>query len=194
MGCCSSSRKDDSVVLLNNETSDNVTCKSGESSNNIQIKITDHNHYSVSGQGTMIGSCSLEADTAMWEVVVGKNPENVLIGVKRIPSKKNVNLDNTLDEVSADSSTSWLLTDTDLKEGDVVGVYWDQTDLPMLTFTINGKNIPFSVTRIRPTVDIYPAVSVKYGSTCEVIFDGSKFLHPPKSNKFKMIICSTNLI
>lgn len=194
MGCCAS-LKDDSVVLLSNEASDNVTCKSGESSKHIQIKITDHNHYSVSGQGTMIGSCSLEADTAMWEVVVGKNPENVLIGVKRIPSKKNINLDNTLDEVTdSTASPSWSLTNNDLKEGDVVGVYWDQTDLPMLTFTVNGKSVPYAVTRIRPTVDIYPAVSVKHGSTCEVIFDGSKFIYPPKSNKFKMIICSTNLI
>jgi len=84
----------------------------------------------------------------------------------------------------------------DLKEGDVVGVYWDQTDMPMLSFALNGEKISdqYSTNRIRPTQDIYPAVSVKKDSTSCVMFDGQTFAYPPSSTKFGAIICSTNII
>ena len=43
-------------------------------------------------------------------------------------------LSYTLDNDTDKNSPSWLLSNVELKEGDVVGIYWDQTDLPMLTF------------------------------------------------------------
>lgn len=64
----------------------------------------------------------------------------------------------------------------------------------MLSFTVNG--VPTSsadVNRIRPTNEIYPAISVS-NSTAEIIFDEKKFNFAPKSKKFQMIICATSLI
>lgn len=90
---------------------------------------------------------------------------------------------------------SWYLESTELKEGDVVGVYWDQTDFPMLNFSLNGKLIPnSSVNRIRPSQDIFPAVSIQAGSICEIGFDGDNFIYPPVASKFKGIVCATSLI
>ena len=90
---------------------------------------------------------------------------------------------------------SWYLKYTELKEGDVVGIYWDQTDFPMLNFSVNGKMLQnYAINRIRPSSDIYPAVSVQSGSSCAFGFDGEHFKYPPSSNKFKMIVCATSLI
>ena len=193
MGCCFSKGQADEVELLE-KASDAVCCKSGTKGENVSVTdIPKSCAYSVEGSGTMIGSCCLDCDTAMWEVRVGKNPEGLKIGVKRCP-KKAGDFNTHLDSEHDPASPSWHLSDTPLKEGDVVGVYWDQTDLPMVSFSVNGKMVGFCVTRIRPSQDIYPAVSVREGSTCDIVFSGKDFKFPPKSSKFQMIICASNLI
>lgn len=95
---------------------------------------------------------------------IGKNPTNVRVGVKRFNVKKPTSLETTLG-TDSDSESWYFKADQELKTGDVIGVYWDQTDLPMLSFCLNGKDVPSaSQLRIRPTIDILPAVSVQYGS------------------------------
>ncbi|KAJ1434494.1 hypothetical protein B484DRAFT_446579 [Ochromonadaceae sp. CCMP2298] len=195
MGCCASTSGEDDV-LLSNETSAAVTCRAGLKGENVTVtEAAEGGSYAVKGSGTLLGSCCLDCDTGMWEVKVGKNPEGVRIGIKKHNAKTNPGkLFEHLDSDADARSPAWFLDETELKEGDVVGIYWDQTDLPMLTFSVNGEPARFSVTRIRPAVDIYPAVSVREGSSCDIILDGTRFLFPPKSSKFKMIICSSSLI
>ena len=167
----------------------------------------------VGGQGTMLGSCPLDCDTAYWEVVVGQKPENLQVGIKKFTrrSKKDTPaavLDGDLRDSSGngdgngDSESggnkdypSWSLTGVEYKEGDVIGVFWDQTDKPMLSFSLNGERCDPStaVNRVRPANDIHAAVSVGAGSTACVVFDGNSFAYPPAS-KFEQIICATNLI
>jgi hypothetical protein len=167
-----------------------------------KVKVTTDaakNIISVSGNGIVLGSCCLDCDTAYWEIVVGKNPENIDIGVKKYSCNKGESVDSavlgeSLSDNSYENFPSWWLKEGNLKEGDVVGVYWDQTDFPMLSFWVNGKPQPsYAINRIRPTENIFPAVSVKSGSNCCLIFDGESFAYPPKG-KFGMIICSTKLI
>ena len=82
-----------------------------------------------------------------------------------------------------------------LKQGDVVGLYWDQTALPMLSFTVNGEEIPsLSINRVRPAVDVYPAASVKGNGSMTFCFSGDSFKYPPKNSKFSMIVCASQLI
>lgn len=91
----------------------------------------------------------------------------------------------------------WLFDNSkhSLKPGDIVGFYWDQTALPMLSFTVNGEDIPsLSINRVRPAVDVFPAVSVKGKSTVTFCFDGDSFRYPPKNRKFAMIVCASQLI
>jgi hypothetical protein len=196
MGCCFSLKdRQDEVELLGNATNDAVCCKSGAKGEHVVVnQIGQSNSYKVEGTGTLIGSCCLDCDTAMWEVRVGKNPSGVKIGVKRCQKKASGDYNTYLDSEPDPNSPAWYLQDTELKEGDVVGVYWDQTDLPMVAFSVNGKMVSYCVTRIRPSNDVYPAVSVWEGSTCEVVFGGKDFKFPPKSSKFQQIICASSLI
>ena len=142
MGCCCSSQGQEDNVELISTTNDAVCCKGGQRGTNIVLTdLSPGCCYKVEGSGTVIGSCCLECDVAMWEVIVGKNPEGLAIGVKKVMKKTAVELDTTLDSEFDPNSPSWSLSDTPLQEGDVVGVYWDQTDLPMLSFSVNGKMV-----------------------------------------------------
>lgn len=217
-GCCP--KAEEPEIEISDAMNATVMCKCGCSGEGNHVS-TDpaKNIISVSGSGTVIGiiitkscrvnkitfncgvgSCCLDCDTAYWEVVVGKIPENLKIGIKKYsksgkgePNKSLLSGD--LAENANDEFPAWALTGVELKEGDVVGVYWDQTDQPMLSFAINGTmcSSGTSINRVRPAHDIYPAVSVKTGSTCCIVFDGNSFSFPPKG-KFKMIICATSLI
>lgn len=68
-----------------------------------------------------------------------------------------------------------------LKEGDVIGIALDFTDLPMLFFSRGGA--PFgqgdelAVMRIRGTV--YPAVGVAGGAAVSVAFAAASLAHHP---------------
>ena len=107
------------------------------------------------------------------------------------------NAQDNLDGVLENGDTVWLFDKSrhSLKSGDVVGFYWDQTALPMLSFTVNGEDMPsLSINRVRPAVDVFPSVSVKGKSTVTFCFNGDSFRHPPKSSKFAMIVCASQLI
>ena len=184
------------VELSNTVNAIHTTCKLGLKSDNIKATYDkDTNSYTLEGKGTALGSCSLDCDTAFWEVRVGKNPQGLRIGVKRVNMKKPPPLDGTLDGTGEGDSPSWCLSDVTLKEGDSIGVCWDQTDLPMLSFCHNGELLmQGSINRIRPANDICPAVSLEGDSTCQLFFDGKYFSKPPPSSKFSMIVCATSLI
>lgn len=68
-----------------------------------------------------------------------------------------------------------------LKEGDVVGVALDFTDLPMLFFTLNGVSFgsgdELATLRIRGTV--FPAVGVAGGAALRVAFATGSLTHRP---------------
>lgn len=199
MGCCLSlggSRASEIEMDTSATMNSALTCKLGARGDNISVSLGE-NRFNVSGRGVALGSCPLDCDTARWEVVVGKNSQDLQIGVKRYNPKIKCDLNNNLDSATEDKeSPAWLLQGVDLKEGDVVGVYWDQTDLPMLSFTVNGNYVSnASINRIRPSTEIYPAVSLgSQGGGCSFVFDESGFKHKSISSKFQMIICSSSLI
>jgi len=181
-----------------------VMCRGGLAGKDVKVSL-DAGCYKVTGTGIALGSCALDCDTALWQVRVGAKPEGVRVGVKRYNTKKPSPLVGHLEGGSSpesllgaenEASPSWTFKGRELKTGDVVGVYWDHTDLPMLSFTVNGEDIPeAAVMRIRPAIDIFPAVSLEGdGSSCELIFDEAYFVGQSKSSKFKMIVCATSLI
>ena len=199
--CCKKgplSSDDSAVELSSKSTNSSVMCRCGLYGNDVHISTDQKNGFiTVKGVGIALGSSTLDCDTAYWEVRIGENPDGVKVGIKRFHIKKPSDLSGNLDDVVAvgDDSPAWHFKGQELRTGDVVGVYWDQTDLPMLSFSLNGNIIPeASILRIRPATDISPAVSVKLGSSCEMIFDGNHFLNQPKSNKFQMIISAKSLI
>ena len=187
--CCSKRREydedDDEIELSANN------CKIGLISEGMTItpkRTNEEGAYVVNGKGIAMGSCPLECDTAYWEVMLGKNPENVKIGVVRFDPKT----DKKPTPISKDK---WQLEDDSLKEGDVVGIHWDQTDLPMLSFTKNGDRITSSVNRIRPSNNIYAAVELaSANASATLVFDGRFFDFEPLASKFGAIVSATNII
>ena len=187
MGCCwgktSSTDVKDSVQEQEMSTTNHaVLCRAGLRGDKVNIEEDPKSSgYKISGSGTMVGSCALDCDIAYWEVILGKNPEKVQVGVKRLNAKRAIannglgTLNKTLDET--EDGTYWILehnklAGVELKEGTCVGVHFDQSDLPMLSFTIDGKlHSNASITRIRPTHDLIAAVSVNDEASATVIFN-----------------------
>ena len=199
--CCKKSpmsADNSSVELSSTATNSSVMCKCGLYGNDVHVSTDPKTSFvTVKGKGIALGSSTLDCDTAYWEVRIGPNPEGVKVGIKRFHMKKPSDLSGNLDDPVAvgEDSPAWHFQGPALRTGDVIGIYWDQTDLPMLSFSLNGNIIPeASVLRIRPAFDISPAVSVQEGSSCEMIFDGNHFLNQPKSSKFQMIISAKSLI
>lgn len=196
MGCCFSKRanqEEDSGIEASSVTNSALTCKVGDRGDQIKVSLGE-NCFKIRGKGIVLGSCPLDVDTARWEVVV--ESKGVQIGVKRFLKKEPSDLTKPLSTTVDDkSSPSWILSGVDLAVGDVVGVYWDQTALPMLQFTLNGTLLSQSVNRVRPSSDIYPAISLsEEDGACSFIFDESGFKHASLSSKYQMIICSSSII
>lgn len=197
MGCCLGKKDNHFDVELSTTTNDAVTCKCGLTGSGVKV-VHDgqNNRFNINGSGTVISSCPLDCDTGRWEVVIGKGAANIQVGIKRFDKKHPTDLNGTLKDTESDAkSPSWYMKGVDLKEGDVVGVYWDQTDLPMLSFTVNGKAVSSAdINRVRPSSDAFAAISIKGEGSCSFVFDEAQFKYPSKSGKFKMIICSTSII
>lgn len=198
--CCfkNSSENNNSNVELSKNSVDwnenrDVTCKCGKYGKGIQQKL-ENGVISLSGSGTCIGSCCLECDTAYFEVkITSSNTNGVKIGFKKCKVKTFPSLDGILDTDDKESP-AWIYNGKQLKENDVIGVYWDQTDLPMVSFSLNGVEEPSAnINRIRPANEIFPAISLQ-DSSCQLIFDEKYFNFQPKSKKFKMIVCASSLI
>jgi len=124
--CCCASRytydSDEEDGVETTEVVVNVNlCKAGPASDGLSVVEKDEGGvYSASGKGVIIGSCALECDTAYWEVVIGAEPSSVAIGVIRFDPKKE-------EKPASLSKDKWVLeTKEPLKQGDVVGVHWDQ--------------------------------------------------------------------
>jgi hypothetical protein len=198
MGCCCSKRnREDDSIPLSNIPNTCVTSKVGKVGSNVRVTpVSSNGSFLISGNGTAVGSCILECDSAYWEVKIGDKPEGLCIGVKRFDDSKSQSLDGYLDnESDKHGEEAWCLHGVTFVKDDVVGVYWDQIDRPMLSFSLNGVALPqASHTRVRPANNIVPAVSVHDGSTCSFIFDEKHFLFPPKSSRYGMIVCATSLI
>mmetsp|Transcript_30039 Transcript_30039/g.32729 ORF Transcript_30039/g.32729 Transcript_30039/m.32729 type:complete len:234 (-) Transcript_30039:274-975(-) len=190
-------QKDDEPILNQ--------CQLGLKSQNLKIL---PNSTELTGSGTILGSCPLDCDTGRWEVHIVKgitSTDQLQVGIKRF--YKHVSPDNLLvtleqgNEAKNNETIAYYLSDSKLtlKENDVIGVYWDQTDLPMLQFSLNGELLfSVSVNRIRPSNDMYVAVSLDGSKTSngvfKIVFNEDEFKYPTIANKFKMIICSTKLI
>jgi hypothetical protein len=123
--CCASRHTYDSDEEDGVETTEIVVnvnlCQAGPASDGLTVVEKDKGGvYSASGKGVVIGSCALECDTAYWEVIVGAEPSSVVVGVIRFDPKKE-------EKPASLSKDKWVLeTKEPLKQGDVVGVHWDQ--------------------------------------------------------------------
>ena len=148
--CCSKkgSENDEVVIELNDPVVNTcVQCRAGNHGAGLRVKSTDKGNYNITATeagGTVLGSCSLDCDVAYWEVKVVKGGNGVNIGLKKYKPKQPCDLSGLLDTQNNDGKETdpcWLLKREHLgedrrtegfREGDIVGVHWDQTDFPMV--------------------------------------------------------------
>mmetsp|Transcript_13521 Transcript_13521/g.39350 ORF Transcript_13521/g.39350 Transcript_13521/m.39350 type:complete len:192 (-) Transcript_13521:40-615(-) len=153
--------------------------------------VVDNANLSISGSGSALASAPIEQDRAYWEVkVVDPGSQGrIRVGVSR--RLKEEDLHQEIDEASqGDKRRVWSFQQGDLKAGDVVGVTFGQSDLPNLSFLVNGEPQPaFDVKKIGGLV--YPIFSVGQGATLRVVFDPEHFeQQPPPAAKPLMVVRS----
>lgn len=225
MGCCCSSEDVDTAssgeVELETRNVANMP-KIGLHSKFMKIARIDHGLFKIKGKGVALSSCMLEADIAYWEMVIPARPANgaltekVMVGVSRFMKnqKETPILDTPIDFAAVDEGGDnsalvkshptlqvpfWgMPVSIPSNEKDtVIGVHFDQTDLPMLSFTVNDElQLSKSINRIKPSQNLYVSVSIPQGyeDECIVIFDDAHFKGKPAANKFGPLICSSSLI
>jgi hypothetical protein len=157
--CCfkggSAPEEDVEISVVQNDL---VRCRMGACAPTVKVKSVQGvqgamSAFAIEGSGTALGSCPIDCDTGYFEVKLGgaASSDNIKVGVKRYNAKKNVDLTGQLDSPN-ESFPGFCFSShkTVLKAGDVIGVHWDQTDLPMLSFTVNGVEVRSNILDIRP--------------------------------------------
>lgn len=145
---------------------------------------------SMRGTGSALASAPIEQDQAYWEVHVLEPGEasRVRVGVSR--RLKEQELSRELEDTAEDAPRVWSFQHDGLRAGDVIGVTFGQSDLPNLSFALNGSPQPtFDVKKIGGLV--YPVFSVARGAAIRVVFDPDKFeQQPPPTAKPLMVVRS----
>ena len=199
MGCCwgKGDSNEADALEMGDVTNAAVLCRIGKTGEGIKVDM-ENQSFRVSGKGTALGSSMLDCDIGYWEVKLGKNPQSCRVGIKRFNPKRPTPLNDVL-KTGEKTPSCWILDPKELgeelKEGQVIGIHWDQSDLPMVSYTVDGVlKSKASITRIRPTNDLYPAVSVTNGATVELVFNEEAFEKKPWASKFRMIVSATNML
>ena len=163
MGCCCSSSEDDSLPESEMVENTILVVKAGPRGKQVLCKQLCEGQYELScksasgasgdkearGGGLILSACALEADIAYWEVHTSGECEGVSVGIVRFnPKAKNAAqiLESVIDTTSTSPSAATTNRDkgtpefygmslTNEDSNKVIGVHWDQSDLPMLQFT-----------------------------------------------------------
>lgn len=140
----------------------------------------------ISGTGVALASTRLEQDRAYFEFKVNKTG-SFQVGV----ANRRVNLDG---ELGDDSTLSWgFQSHAQIKDGDVIGVSYDQADLPCANFFHNGQLLDNErLTGMRG--ELYPAAAVRNGAKLTANFGHQFEYEPPAQFKYSGIIPASSLI
>ncbi|GMI30464.1 hypothetical protein TeGR_g4723 [Tetraparma gracilis] len=204
MGCCFSSSPDSSVELTS-QSDDSAPIKIVESSNAMCMYMEDRNCLTAECEGKLAAASApvcVEQDRSYWECQVthpGEGEFELIVGVaKKTPLES---LAAVLPSSASDPLPSdlYCVRIPDLKKGDVVGVCFDQSDLPMLTFRLNSEITSHHVTRVRGAV--FPFVAFTGGDPAEgrtttavsVVFRRDKF-RAEKPDRFDVLMAASSLI
>jgi hypothetical protein len=153
--------------------------------------------FCVSGCGTALATTLVEQEAAYWEVEV-VTAGSFCVGLAapaRAPQDRA-----RLEVALGDGVRSWALrssaVDPPLAPGDVVGVYFDQRDVPTLKFNVNGDWSRVDEHKFCKGVkgDVRPAVSVDKGAILKFRFSAFKFPPSGEYAKFGPIIAARSVI
>eukprot|EP00941_MAST-03F_sp_MAST-3F-sp1_P005700 g5700.t1 len=136
-------------------------------------------NFVIIGDGTALANAALHQSRAYWEVKV-LEAGDFSIGVSHRLKPEHLN-----GQLGDNSRHSWgLRVDGNsgllAKTGDIFSVSLDQSEIPVLHFSLNGVRLENrSIRGIRGLV--FPAMSVTNGSRLDANFGPTAFVHePPK--------------
>lgn len=178
------------AVELNQMQNSHPACICDQKQKGTQVQVS---RYCVSGEGTALATVDVEQAAAFWEVEVVAQGKFRVGLAQKARSKEDL---KRLDGQIGDKVRSWAIgsTSLDLKEKDVIGVYFDQRELPTLKLTLNGEWIDEQRFVKGIKGEVRPAVSVSGGAMLTFKFDAHSFKFPPKEKQFTSIIPSRSII
>jgi hypothetical protein len=153
--------------------------------------------FCVSGCGAALATTLVEQEAAYWEIEV-VTAGSFCVGLAapaRTPQDRA-----RLELALGDGVRSWALrssaVDPPLAPGDVVGVYLDQREFPILKFNVNGDWSRVDEHKFCKGVkgDVRPAVSVDRGAILKFRFSAFKFPPSGAYAKFGPIIAARSVI
>jgi len=158
--------------------------------------ITVEAGVSVKGFGLGLIGTPIEQDSAYWEwqieLPVKKDLDTIMFGVS---GKKDRKFYTELED-KEHNSEAWMRS-IECQDGDVIGVAIQQSDLPMVQFTLNGDIIhDKAVNRFRGT--IYPSVFLPFPVEKDLkvtaVLAENKFHHMSPAAKFGPIIVARSIV
>jgi hypothetical protein len=165
------------------------------------IKIAGDLMNEVCGHGLALADVPVEQDRAYWEFRVNMvNPSSngvcstIMFGVS---NKRNPKFYEILAESTVPASkhgTKFMCSVPNLKDGDVVGVLVQQSEIPMIQLYLNGKvHDGGQISKFRGTV--FPSVYLPPGSTTTTfLYATDQFVRGPPRPGFEPLMAERSLM
>ena len=165
------------------------------------IRIGGEINNEINGYGLALADVSAEPDRAYWEWRVkisnlsGDSP-SLLFGVS---NKRNAKFFHILSESTVPPEkhgTKFMCEVPNLKDGDVVGVAMQQSEIPMIQLYLNGEcQYDSKISKFRGTV--FPAVYIPQSeptTSSQFLYREDQFIHGPPSQGYECLIAERSLM
>ena len=165
------------------------------------IRIGGELKNEIYGYGLALADVSAEPDRAYWEWRVkisnpnGDSP-SLLFGVS---NKRNAKFYQILSESTVPPEkhgTKFMCKMPNLKDGDVVGVAMQQSEIPMIQLYLNGEcQYDSKVPKFRGTV--FPSIYIPQSETtisAAFLYREDQFIHGPPSQGYECLIAERSLM
>lgn len=134
-------------------------------------------NFTVGGQGSVIANCGLHQGRSYWEVRVVEWAEDARLSVGLCTKQLPGAFYDTSPLTSTDGSV-WVCTfgeqTIQVKPGDLIGMSFDQSDVPRLSISLNSNRVHDTVVRGAGSL-LYPVFGVNGGAKAHVNFGPDKF-------------------
>lgn len=154
-------------------------------------------NFTIGGVGAVIADAGLHQGRAYWEIKVVDFPDEARLGAgvckKELPESGYYN--SAL--LSSADGTAWTQVfgeqGVQVKPGDLIGVAYDQSDLPLLAFFVNGNKAAEILVRGRGSL-LFPVFCVSGGAKVHLNFGPEKFDSTAVPTGFSGIIKAVDLV
>ncbi len=165
------------------------------------ITISGDLNNEVRGYGLALADVPVEQDRAYWEwrvKVVGKKSSDSVDCMFGVSNKRNSKFYEILAESTVPAEkhgTKFMCAIPNLRDGDVVGVMLQQSELPMVQLYLNGEiQSEGQVSKCRGT--IFPSVFLPPGSemSAKFLYREDQFIHGPSRPGFGPLLAERSIL